>query len=592
MNAHQRREAAIAAIELVRDGAQAREVESEIVDFKEEPGTVTRGGVRRGIDPRDEDAARALAAEAACLANSDSGGVLIVGVNDAAAGEAAFVGAHLDTAWLRTRIYALTVPGLAIDEPEEMRVAGARIYLVNVAPALEEIRCQGKLRARLGTDCVELTGDRAREFLERRRNYDWSSEASGLRLSDAAPTALSSAHRHYRDEHGVEAQGDLALIRRLGIVVDDGENPELTRAGALLLCAFDGDAGGLDLQVKVAEGAPSQSRLELRAPLLAAFDEAWSVLDAAFPATSEIVGAQRRRVRPLPMTAIRETLANAIAHRDYRLVRGATVILALGDPTRVLKVTSPGTLPPGVALDRLIATPSRPRNPALARALRVLGIGEGEGIGIDRMYGSMLRDGHAAPEIDEAGGDVSVRLSGGRPDPTILEVYDRIFAKDPSLQDDVRTPIALTLLLAETPLRPERLAEVAQCSVAEAFEALEGLERVGVVTRLANRARSFALTPAVRSDLGNRVAYQPRRAIEEHWQLIRAFLDSRPAVGREDAAELLQVSPVRASQILGELSRRGDLEPVDKARGRGVRYRPAVTDGGKPHHRRRGHVDP
>jgi len=578
INAHTRRLAALEAIERVCGGALAGSLESESIDFREESGTVGRDRVRRPIDPRAEGAARALAEEVACLANSDQGGVLIVGVDDRAAGERAFVGAHLDTAWLRQRIYALTVPGLAVDEPEELTVAGARLYLVNVAPALEEIRCQGKLRARLGTDCVELTGDRAREFLERRRNYDWSAAPSGLRLADASPDALASARRHFRDEHGAEAQGDLALVRRLGVAVDDGEDPFLSRAGALLLCAYEDDGGGLDLQVKVGEGAPSQARLELRAPLIVAFDRAWTELDRVLPAAAEIVGAQRRRIRPLPIAAIRETLANAIAHRDYRLVRGATVILALGEPTRILKVTSPGTLPPGVSVDRLIATPSRPRNPALAGALRALGIGEGEGIGIDRMYGSMLREGHPAPEIEEAVGDVSVRLSGGRPDPAILDLYDRILGRDPELQNDVRTPIAVSLLLAETPLRPEQLAEAAQCSTTEAFEALDALERVGVLARLANRARSFSLTADVRAELGARVAYQPRRAIEEHWQPVRAYLDSRPAIGRDDAAELLQVSPVRASQVLSELSRRGDIEPVDRARGRGVRYRLPTRD--------------
>ena len=168
-------------------------------------------------------------------------------------------------------------------------------------------------------------------------------------------------------------------------------------------------------------------------------------------------------------------------------------------------------------------------------------------------------------------GDASVRLSGGRPDAVILELYDRIFGRDPALQDDLRTPIAVSLLLADTPLRPERLAEAAQCSTTEALEALDALERVGVVGRLANRARSFSLSPDMRAELGARVAYQPRRAIEEHWQLVRAYLDSRPVIGREDAAELLQLSAVRASQVLSELSRRGDIEPVDHARGRGVR---------------------
>lgn len=159
------------------------------------------------------------------------------------------------------------------------------------------------------------------------------------------------------------------------------------------------------------------------------------------------------------------------------------------------------------------------------------------------------------------------------PDPAILELYDHILGRDPELQNDVRTPIAVSLLLVETPLRPERLAEAAQCSTTEALEALDALERVGVVARLANRARSFSLTPDVRAELGARVAYQPRRAIEEHWQLVRAYLDARPVIGRDDAAELLQVSSVRASQVLSELSRRGDIEPVDQARGRGVRYR-------------------
>jgi DNA-binding transcriptional regulator YiaG len=71
VNAHTRRQAALEAIERVRGGALARSIESESIDFKEESGTVGRDGVRRQIAPRDEGAARALAEEAACLANSD-----------------------------------------------------------------------------------------------------------------------------------------------------------------------------------------------------------------------------------------------------------------------------------------------------------------------------------------------------------------------------------------------------------------------------------------------------------------------------------------------------------------------------------------
>jgi hypothetical protein len=81
--------------------------------------------------------------------------------------------------WLRRRVYALTQPNFSIDIPEELAVEGKRLYLISVASALGEIRSGGKLRTRFGTDCVELDGDRARELLEKRRNYDWSAAFAG-----------------------------------------------------------------------------------------------------------------------------------------------------------------------------------------------------------------------------------------------------------------------------------------------------------------------------------------------------------------------------------------------------------------------------
>jgi hypothetical protein len=84
-------------------------------------------------------------------------------------------------------------------------VAGVRLYMINIPDSLSEIRVGGKLRARFGTDCVELTGDRAREFLERRRRFDWSAESSDLRLSDADGDALSEAGRIYTAAQGHSA---------------------------------------------------------------------------------------------------------------------------------------------------------------------------------------------------------------------------------------------------------------------------------------------------------------------------------------------------------------------------------------------------
>ncbi len=573
MDAHSRRQVALDAINDVLDGAVAGDCETELVDFKEEEGTVDRSGNRVPISPRHEAAARALAAEVACLAMSDNGGILVVGVNDRAAGPTAFVGTHLDLDWLRRRIHALTQPNLALDMFEERSEAGARIYLINVQPALEEVRVGGKLRTRNGTDCVELSGDRAREFLERRRRYDWSAELSGMTLSQADPDALRRAHELYRAAQGRRAGSDLDLVGKLAVALDDSSDPALSRAGALLLCRYEPDVEQLDARVVRVEGARSTVRKILKAPLVLSFDEAWAVIDNAFVEDSIVVGATRRSIRAIPEEALREALVNAIMHRDYRMPRTPIVALSIGDPAITLKVTSPGDFPPGVDGSRLLAARSEPRNRALADAMRLLGYAEREGNGIPTMFRVLLRDGHPEPEIYSEGGDIICRLPGGQLDIHVRRFFDQLYVRDQDLAENVRAHIAVVELLSRTPLRVERLSERAQCSAGEAFETLETLAVDGVVERLLDGSRSFRLTPSARQSLQSRIRYSRRQSIDQAWDLIRAYLDVESAIGRNEAARLLGVTEVQASRTLSKLyNDREVLKPVGSARGRGVRY--------------------
>ena len=574
MDATFRRKLAEDAIKAIRAGRAARDLERDMLDFKEEAGTVGRKGVRRPIDPQNEAAARALAAEVACFKNSDHGGTLVVGVDDKAAGPSAFVDTYLDVAWLRARIHALTQPNVSIDPPEVLEVEGRRIYLIDVPPALEEVRVDGKLRARFGDQCRELSGDRAREFLERQRNYDWSARPSTFRLSAAVPEALDVARRYYEEAKGNSAPTDLALARRLGVTTDDSGDPVLSNAGALLLCDFDPGVDQLDVLVTVAEGVASERRHRASAPLLTAFEAAWQLLLERFPAHQEVIGAQRRSVRAIPSRALREAIINGLMHRDYEQRRGQVVAIATGEPSSTLKVQSPGGFPFGVRGERLLATRSQPRNPALAHALHVLGLAESEGVGIVTIVRVMLRDGHPEPEIREDVGDVVCRITGGQVDASVRAFFDGLGARDRELGAGVRTYIAITDLLSRTPLRPERLAEIGQCGEDEAFELLTRLADAGVLQRVVNGSRSFKLADSSVEMLRRRITYKKPRSIDEHWQLIRAYLDSHDVIGRDDVVTLLGVTPVRASTILSELyNEHGRLKPVGKPVGRGVRYK-------------------
>jgi transcription initiation factor IIE alpha subunit len=84
----------------------------------------------------------------------------------------------------------------------------------------------------------------------------------------------------------------------------------------------------------------------------------------------------------------------------------------------------------------------------------------------------------------------------------------------------------------------------------------------------------FRFTRDSRDRLRDRIVYRTARPLDEHWQIVRAYLDATPEIGRDDLATLLGLSPVQASRILSHLYNEGGaLVPVGKPRGRGVRYR-------------------
>jgi ATP-dependent DNA helicase RecG len=570
--AAQRRQAALDAIDLVLAGTTAEDAETDLVDFKVEAGSVDRQGNRAVIPVQYEPVALALASEVACMANVPLGGVLVVGVADDQSGSAALVGAVSDPEWLRQRIWVHTRPGCSVDI-EAIERDGVRLLLINVPDSFTEVRVGNRLRARLGTECVELDGERARRFLEERRGFDWSAQPSGMHLSEAEPEALVSARRHYQDENGIAPNSDHEIARRLGVLHDDADDPQLSNAGALLLCRFEPAHSKIQLIQTLAEGTAGDLFGRDRSPILPLFDGIVDeLLTKSFPAESRLIGTQRQALRAIPETAIREAIVNAIMHRDYRLDRATTLILALGQPAASLKVRSPGGLLPGISAGRLIAARSQSRNPALADAMRVLGLAERQGVGIDTMYRLMLRDGHPEPEIVEQDGDVIVRLTGGQPDVRTRSFFSDLTAKDPSLDQDVRSAIAIDRLLKQRSLRPRDLAEAAQSTLGEASITLENLVRLDAAKRAPNKSHAYLLSAKALAALRGRASYRLRTSIAEHQKLIDEYLASHDDIGTEEASALLDVSRVRASQILGELRDTKVLES-DQERGRGVRYR-------------------
>ena len=517
--------------------------------------------------------ARTLAKEAACMANTEDGGVLIVGVTDSRSGKEAFVGAQTETEWLKQRIWALTQPSLTV-EIEEIEVLGKRLLLINIPDAIREISVNGKLQTRAGNSCIELSGDQARQFLESRRNFDWSAQKSGKRLSQAVEEALESARIHFKNAKGTVPDSNRELASRLGILCDNDADPELTRAGALLLCKYESAVERMHLMITNAEGIASHHSVRGPAPLLPLFDDVMALLlTEAFPSKSELVGTQRRNLRPIPELALRESIVNAIMHRDYRIPSAVVVALATESSSDVFKVISPGGLLPGISITNLITTPSRPRNPNLADAFRTLGLAEKEGVGIDTIYREMMKEGHPEPEITEQDGALIVRLSGGLPGLRILEFFTDLSLKGRDLPENVRVVMAIRYLLTKPTIRPDDLASISQCSRQDALKTLEQLVEASAIERLLDRSLSFRLSSNTKTQLNELLQYSHRSTLEEQAELVLSYLDSHTDIGREEVTAILDVKAARATAVLKEMVSRELLDYVGPTRGRNVRYK-------------------
>ena len=109
-----------------------------------------------------------------------------------------------------------------------------------------------------------------------------------------------------------------------------------------------------------------------------------------------IIRHVRREERPeLPEEALREAVANAVAHRDYRSTANVQIYVFKDR----IEIVSPGGLPAGMT-ETDLGTKSVPRNPLLFGMLYRMDVVENIGSGIRRIRDLCREHGVAAPTIE------------------------------------------------------------------------------------------------------------------------------------------------------------------------------------------------
>lgn len=551
------------------------------VDLKEEPERRDRRGMLRPATARNDRAADALAGEAACMANSDGGGALIVGVGD----DGSLIGTALDAEWLRSRIYDLTERKLTADV-RSVEIDGVRLLVIRAPQALEPIRWRGRLTWRVDDRCVEIDATTWQSRRMTRERYDWSEQSSFVDPREVRPAALEIARRHLRAS-GETSAADLALasdqemLRRLNAV--DGEG-YLTNAGVL---AFVGRGDpALDYIRRVVPAGDSRRRVrQAGLSLLEEIDAIESAVDAFNEERHIRRGLVIGRVKELPAAAIREALVNGVVHRDWGSP-GPTVVEHVG---RTLAVTSPGGFIGGVTPENIITHPSQARNRALAELFASLRIAEREGVGVDRMVRDMIAVGYPPPAISEVSGPyVRAALLGDSLDEAWIRFLSRL------QPDEARESLTVLLLLRHLVtcgwLDIATVAPVLQLNHAETAEAVHTFCQVRIgdeplVQRVAGvpegHAPAWNLTAAALvalaeedDTIGNRRRHPDRSSVALAWTRARGRVSST------ELGSLFHVKPQAMNRLLQSLRDEGYLEPSRASgTGRGFYYRPTAGDG-------------
>lgn len=341
--------------------------------------------------------------EALVAFSNTEGGVVFIGVNDARE----VVGRKLDQG-SDDKIHeaALAAHSVGRYDIREVLVEGRAVIAVSVKRREEGFAqtSDGRMLIRKGGRNVALIGSELWDLMSRRSLRRFERTPSELLPEAANPRLLQEVCAvygwHPEDENLAERLQERGLAT----------STHLTIAGALFLTR---PADSLNLRkasVEVRRYADEGTDYDRREVFDGALHE--QVRDASRFVVDElgsdliVTGLYRHELPRLPEVVVRETIANAVAHRTYELDRAAVLVEIRPD---IVVIRSPGSLPEPVTVST-IRQAQAARNPDVIDVLRHFNLAEDAGRGVDVIQDEMEEALLDPPTFEDDGSFVTVRL--------------------------------------------------------------------------------------------------------------------------------------------------------------------------------------
>ena len=342
------------------------------------------------------------------FSNTD-GGVLMIGVDDRGAPVGKPFDSNLEKELWET-INQIESPGSI--QLNSLTVGNVDVTVVSISQRRQGVAqtSDGRILARKGKQNLPLTGTDLMELMKQRVHDSFDAGPSRWPLADADAGLLEELCAAFGIDSSLSMPDLADALEERGLVSRPSGRPMLTNAGAIFLIPgapsafgkcyvevfrFPQNATEHDLR-KVFDGSPTQQ-----------VDRATAWIDNELGFDLVVVGRRRHELPRLPARALREVIANAVAHRDYQLAGSAVEIRI--SPREVV-VVSPGGFVAPVTSDNLHNAHAS-RNRRVIQVLRAFGLAEDAGRGIRVVRDEMSDNLRAEPRfLEEPPGHVTVRL--------------------------------------------------------------------------------------------------------------------------------------------------------------------------------------
>ena len=311
---------------------------------------------------------------------------------------------------------------------------GLEYVEIDVPPYSNPINYKGQYHYRSGSTKQELKGAALNRFILQRTGRHWDEfPIERAKIEELSASALNrfrkEAVRSGRVDEGVLNDKTEHLLHDLRLIDEDGH---LNRA-ALLLFHPDPERFVFGAYIKIGFFRDNKGNLEfqdeIHGALMEQVDKAMDLIKSKYLIYRiSYEGISRRETPQFPVEAIRESLMNAIAHKDY----ASAVPIQISVFPDHITFWNAGQLPENWTTERLFEShPSSPYNPLIANTFFRSGDIESWGRGYKRILEAVSAYKLLPPKLEMISGlmityytDVRSQLLAQRVDERYISVIE------------------------------------------------------------------------------------------------------------------------------------------------------------------------